>query len=106
MNIKPRLAQNLQPIRWKEEDWFTLADIAKSLGITRSDFIRGATMTAAKNVALGVIPYFVSEVKTSPQNTHINLFSDEGRQKTNNGVVSDVPDCSRSDCEAKVGLAP
>ena len=106
MNSKRRLAQNSQPIRWKEADWFALADVAKSLGITRSEFIRGAAMKAAEDVALGVVPYFVSEAKASPQNTHINFFlRNEDKSELRRSEI-DVPDCSRSDCVAKVGLAP
>lgn len=91
----------LQSIQWRHEDWFRLGDVAKSVGLTRSDFIRRAALAAADAHQNGMTPYFVSEPKASPQNTRINLFRPAGDQKLATGGGQDAGGRSRSDCEAK-----
>ena len=98
---KVRKQENLRPIRWRHEDWFVLGDVAKSVGLTRSDFIRRAALAAADAHQNGMTPYFVSGPKASPQNTRINLFRPAGDQKLATGGGQDAGGRSRSDCEAK-----
>jgi hypothetical protein len=73
--------QNLQPIRWQESDWSALADVAQSVGMSRSDFVRSAALHAAQAVKAGVTPYFVGEANASLQNMGASFFSCEADQK-------------------------
>lgn len=77
--------QNLQPIRWQESDWSALADVAQSVGMSRSDFVRSAALHAAKAVKAGVTPYFVGEANASLQNMGASFFSCEADQKIGSG---------------------
>jgi len=61
-----------KPIRWKQEDWDWLKEIADALGQTRSEFIRQSALTAAKALAVGLPPYSVGVEKSTPQNTAPN----------------------------------
>lgn len=61
-----------KPIRWPDAEWDFLAVVAKSLGMSRSAFVRNAAMIAAKATAAGLTPYSVAVAKPTPQNTHPN----------------------------------
>lgn len=89
-------------IQWENKDWDYVADVAKRAGMSRSEFIRNATLSAAAAVERGGIPYYVAGDFT-PHNTRINNFRSEGDQIANTGGVRDAADCSRSDGEAKGG---
>jgi hypothetical protein len=75
-----------QPIRWRQKDWDDLQKVAQSLGISRSEFIRGAALKAAEAVQAGSIPYFVDEAKDSLQNMGASFFRPEGDQKIDCGA--------------------
>lgn len=77
-NIKALLPQ---PMRWRESDWTWLAEVAKSVGLSRSEFVRQSAMAAANATASGMTPYFVSGPKATPQNTAINDFSTKTAQQ-------------------------
>lgn len=89
-------------IRWENKDWDWLADVAKRAGMSRSEFVRNAALSAAATVERGGVPYYVPEDFTA-HNTRINNFRSEGDQIANTGGVRDAADCSRSDGEAKGG---
>lgn len=77
---KPR---PLKAIQWQDADWLWLAEVSKSLGLTRSDFVRRAALAAAEATANGMTPYFVRGGETPPQNMGANFFQDrKGLQKT------------------------
>lgn len=103
MKAKESKARTGQPIRWAAADWVYLAEIAKAIGTTRSDFIRTATLNAAKAVEAVSPSYSVGGATATPQNTRINLFPGEAGTKLDTGGGQDAPDRSRSDGEAKGG---
>ena len=76
---------DLRAIRWDEKDWDSLAKVARSVGLSRSDFVRSAALHAAKAVQAGVTPYFVGEANASLQNMGASFFSSEGDQKIGSG---------------------
>lgn len=78
---------SMQPVRWDVDDWAWLNGIAKSVGMTRSAFVREATLAAAKATANGHTPYFVEGPKATRQNTRTNLFESEGVEKSPTGEV-------------------
>lgn len=103
MEAKKSKAAPTRPIRWHDADWALVGEVAKSVGLSRSAFVKRAALLAAAATAAGLPPYFVSEAKATPQNTRINLFLTEGKQKLAAGGGQDAADCSRSDCAAKGG---
>ncbi len=76
---------NLRGIRWDENDWDALAEVARSVGLSRSDFVRSAALHAAQAVKAGVTPYFVGEANASLQNMGASFFSWEADQKIGSG---------------------
>lgn len=103
MEAKKQKQATPKPMRWPDSDWLFLAVVAKSCGLTRSAFVRRAALAAANSAASGVLPYFVSGPKGTPQNTRINLFLTEGKQKLAAGGGQDAADRLRSNGEAKGG---
>ncbi len=93
----------LQSIQWPDADWDYVGEVARSIGLTRSAFVRNAALNAARAVAGSVSPYSVGEAEATPQNTRIKLFSGEAGQKLAPGGGQDAADRSRSDGEAKGG---
>lgn len=102
MEAKKQKQAPPKPMRWDDADWAWLADVAKSIGLTRSAFIRNAAITAAQATVMGFHPYSVQGPQATSQNTRINLFRPEGAQKLAPGG-GQAPVRSRSDCEAKDG---
>ena len=64
--------RTLKAVRWGDSEWEWLAKIAKSVGMTRSEFVRQSAMTAATATSAGLTPYFVGGPKVTPQNTGAN----------------------------------
>ncbi|WP_157077029.1 hypothetical protein [Curvibacter delicatus] len=93
----------MKPIRWREADWERVSEVAKSVGLSRSEFVRSASLRAAEAVLSGGLPYFVEGAGATTQNTRIDLFRPEGDQKADTGGGRNAPDRSRSDGEAKGG---
>ena len=102
MAAQKKSALAMQHIRWRQEEWVWLAGISKPLGISRSEFIRRATIGAANALNMGLSPYSVQGAKATSQNTRINFFETEGNTKADTGGGR-APVRSRSDCEAKDG---
>lgn len=102
MDAKKQKQAPPKPMRWNDADWVWLAEVAKSIGLTRSAFIRQAALTAAQSAAIGLHPYSVQGPKATSQNTRINFFGTEGTTKAATGGGR-APVRSRSDCEAKDG---
>jgi hypothetical protein len=75
----------LESIQWRTADWLWLAEVAKSVGMSRSAFVRESALLAAKATAAGLTPYFVSGAKAPPQNTAINDFSNQTAQQVGGG---------------------
>ena len=75
MEAKKKKQAPPKPMRWPDAEWDFLAVVAKSLGMSRSAFVRNAALTAAKATAAGLTPYSVAVAKATPQNTRpIQLF--------------------------------
>lgn len=90
-------------IQWENADWDYVGAVARNAGLTRSEFIRRATLSAAKALELGLTSYYAGGASPTPHNTRANLFSSEGDQKAATGGGRGAPDRSRSDGKAKVG---
>ncbi len=75
MEGKQSKARMAMPTRWDAADWAYLAQVAKSIGTNRSDFIRTAALNAARAISSLSSSYFVEGPKAPPQNTAINDFS-------------------------------
>lgn len=76
----------LYAIQWQDSDWKWLAEIAQSVGLSRSDFVRKAALAAATAAANGMTPYFVKSPSGTTQNTRIGIFGDS---VTENGNACD-----------------
>lgn len=72
MEAKKKKQDTPKPMRWPNADWDFLAVVSKSLGMSRSAFVRNAALTAAKATAAGLTPYSVAVAKSTPQNTRPN----------------------------------
>lgn len=81
-NTKRRVPKAM---RWDEADWVWVGQIAKTVGLTRSAFVKRAALAAARATASGLTPYFVSGPKAPPQNTAINDFSNQTAQQVGGG---------------------
>ena len=77
--------KSIKTTRWAEAEWLWLAEVSKSVGLTRSEFVRQATLTVARAAASGCVPYFVSGHAVPPQNTAINDFSTSTAQAGGGG---------------------
>jgi len=86
MTAKNSKAQPLKATRWAEDEWAWLAEVAKSVGLTRSGFIRVSTLAAARAAAAGIPPYYVSGALASPHNTRPNHFNTELREQVGGEV--------------------
>ena len=75
MEAKQKKQATPKPMRWPDADWDFLALVAKSLGVSRSAFVRNAALTAAKATAAELPPYSVAVAKSTPQNTRTNQIS-------------------------------
>jgi hypothetical protein len=67
--------QQMKAIRWDEADWGMLATLAAKVGLTRSAFIKQATLGEAARILAGGVPYFVGggPEATTTQNTRTNI---------------------------------
>ena len=73
-------------IQWNNSDWAYVGAVAKQIGLSRSEFVRRSTLSAAKAMTLGVSPYSVSGATATPQNTAANQ-SEPTRAKQGAGQV-------------------
>ena len=74
MEVKKKKQAPPKPMRWPEDQWNFVGVVAKSLGMSRSAFVRNAALTAAKATAAELPPYSVAVAKSTPQNTRPNHF--------------------------------
>lgn len=63
---------DMKAIRWDETDWEMVGKLAAKTGMTRTDFVKRATLAAAAEVLAGGVPYFVKGPQATTQNTRIN----------------------------------
>ena len=64
-----------KPIRWDDAEWAWLAEVAKSVGLTRSGFIKFAAHSMARATQAGLPAYSVGVAIATPQNTRPNQIS-------------------------------
>lgn len=74
MEEKQQAKNNIRPVRWQENEWLWLADVAKSVGLSRSEFVRRSTMEAAKAAMVFSPAYSVCGAPATQQNTPTNHF--------------------------------
>lgn len=68
-------AMPLKAIRWREDEWNWIGEVANAVGLTRSAFVKSAVTMAAKAAQAGVPPYYVDGATASPHNTRPNQIS-------------------------------
>lgn len=68
MQAKKSKSEDLRAMRWPQEQWEFLGNVARAAGLTRSELVRTAAMAHAANLAAG-LPYSVG---VTPQNTAAN----------------------------------
>ena len=68
--MKQQQTLAMRHMRWPQDQWEFLGEVAKAAGLTRSEFVRDAAMAQAARMAAG-LPYSVSG---TPQNTGANQF--------------------------------
>lgn len=103
MTTQQKKKSGMWGIQWDNQDWAYVGVVARSIGMTRSAFIRNATLNAAYAAHGGFSAYSVDVARATPQNTRINLFPGEAGTKLDTGGGQDAADRSRSDGEAKGG---
>jgi hypothetical protein len=94
----------IKTTRWEDSEWAWVGEVAKSVGMSRSDFVRQTVMMAAQATAAGLAPYFVGGPQATPQNTGANHFLEPIAQQ---GVEGSGLRRSRTpqEPEAKGGLS-
>ncbi len=91
-----------KPIRWNDAEWAWLAEVAKSIGLTRSGFIKLATLSMARATEAGLPSYSVDVAIATSQNTRPNKLSPLNRQ-IEGGKVGGERSRTRSKPEAFSG---
>lgn len=71
-NTQAANGKGMQSIQWADSDWDYVGEVARSIGLTRSAFVRNAALNAARAVAGSLSPYSVGGATAAPQNTRIN----------------------------------
>jgi len=89
-------------MRWGEAEWAWLAEVAKSVGLSRSEFVRRSALLAANAHAAGLSSYFVRGAQATPQNTRINQ-SDRTIAKQGGGRIGGCGERTLSEPEAEAG---
>lgn len=83
MNTKNREALEIRTVRWTSSEWDFLGNVAKSIGLTRSELVREAALQRARAVAPS---YFVGCGEATPQNTRPNNSGPELRKQVGGGI--------------------
>lgn len=73
---KKRDQTDVKSIRFPKEDWDIVGAMATKLGVSRSEFIKRATMREAGLVLAGAAPQYVSRPKASTHTGGANTFSE------------------------------
>ena len=82
MQAKKSKSEDLRAMRWPQEQWDFLGNVARAAGLTRSELVRKAAMAHAATLAAG-LSYSVG---VTPQNTPANQ-TDLTRAKQGAGQV-------------------
>lgn len=72
---------DMKSIRWDSTDWDMVGMLAAKTGMTRTDFVKRATLAAAAEVLAGGVPYFVGGPQATTQNTRINNSGPQSKAK-------------------------
>lgn len=71
---KKRDQSDVKTVRFPKEDWAIVAALATKLGVTRSEFIKRATMEAASRVLAGAAPHYAGGPTVTPHNGGANTL--------------------------------
>lgn len=74
--MEKKKVTELKAIRWHEDDWEMVGKLAARVGLTRSAFVKQATLGEAAKVLAGEAPQYVSGPKASTHTGGANTFSD------------------------------
>lgn len=83
---KKQSHENMKAIRWNVEDWEMVGVLAAKIGLSRSAFVKQATLGEAARVLAGGVPYFVKGPQATTQNTRINNSGPQSAAK-GDGIV-------------------
>ena len=75
MDAKKSKAAPTRPIRWHDADWIFVGEVAKSIGLSRSAFVKRSALLAAEATKAGLTPYSVGGARATPQNTRPNKIT-------------------------------
>lgn len=101
---KPK-AQALKAVRWREDEWNWIGEVANAVGLTRSAFVKSAVTLAARAAEAGLPAYSVAWPKATPQNTRPNQITNPIAQQ-GGAEVGGGGSRSRSKPEAFSGPIP
>lgn len=73
---KKRDQSDVKTVRFHKEDWAIVAALSTKLGVTRSEFIKRATMDAASRVLAGAASHYAGGPSVNPHNGGANTFSE------------------------------
>jgi len=76
---KKRDQTDVKSVRFPKEDWDIVGAMATKLGVSRSEFIKRATMREAGLVLAGAAAHYVSGPTASTHNGGANTFSNAKR---------------------------
>lgn len=71
---KKRDQSDVKTVRFHKEDWAIVAALSAKLGLTRSEFIKRATMDAASRVLAGAAPHYAGGPTVAPHNGGAKTF--------------------------------
>ena len=74
MELKNDKVAATRVIRWHNTEWAYVGEVAKSIGLTRSAFVKRAALLAAQAAEAGLLSYSVGGAIATPQNTRPNHF--------------------------------
>ena len=83
MHKTEKQIQQLKALRVCDDDWQKWGEVAVSLGLTRSGFIKQATARAAELILSGGTSYFVNGGGATTQNTRIEVVGANGTGNEN-----------------------
>ena len=93
---KKRDQSDVKSVRFPKEDWDIVGALATKLGVSRSEFIKQATMREAGMVLAGAAPHYAGGPTVTPHNGGAKTFSDakqrQKRRTESGGAVSPPPE--------------
>ena len=81
---KKRDQSDIKTVRFPKEDWAIVVALSTKLGISRSEFIKRATMREAGLALAGAAPHYQEGPRAIPDNGGANTFSN-AKQTTKRG---------------------